>query len=333
MGGFACSFVQTLNDTIIPIKTTKPLSMHSKIVRIATRKSPLALWQANHVRTILMQYWPALQIELLPMVTSGDKFLKDRLLTIGGKGLFVKELEDALLDKRADIAVHSMKDVPSTFPTGLSLSAICKRDNPFDALVSQLHSGLNALPTGAIIGTTSLRRQSQLLALRPDLNIMPLRGNIQTRLTKMESGEFDAIILAVAGLERMGLQDRITETISDVIMLPACGQGALGIECRTDDDAMQQLIAPLNDTLTALCVHSERHVNGLLGGNCHVPVAIYCMPLQHSDILLRAKVASSDGRTIMSDSQRGHQQDAMALAEQCAQTLLNNGAAELLATS
>ncbi len=305
--------------------------MPSKILRIATRKSPLALWQAHHIRDALLQHWPDLNIELLPMVTSGDKFLKDTLLAIGGKGLFVKELEEALLDNRADIAVHSMKDVPATFPAGLSLGAICTRDSPFDALISKSYGSLSALPAGASIGTTSLRRQSQLLALRPDLNMVSLRGNIQTRLAKMEADEFDAIVLAVAGLDRMGLQDLITQTLNDDIMLPACGQGALGIECRSGDEVMQRLIAPLNDPMSATCVHSERYVNALLGGNCHVPIAVYCMPVADSQWLLRAKVATPKGCTVISDSRSG--QDAMILADQCAQALLANGAAELLATS
>lgn len=307
--------------------------MLPKILRIATRKSPLALWQANHIRTSLIQHWPNLEIELVPMQTSGDAFLKDKLLAIGGKGLFVKELEEALLDGRADIAVHSMKDVPTTFPEGLSLAAICKRENPFDALISPSHSNLNSLPEGAMIGTTSLRRQSQLLALRPDLKMVSLRGNIQTRLDKIKAHEFDAIILAVAGLERMGLMDNHTHILSDDIMLPACGQGALGIESRTEDQDILKLIAPLNDPLSSLCVHSERHVNALLGGNCHVPLAVYCMPSSDSQLLLRALVATPDGQTVLTDSQRGHQRDAMVLAQTCAQTLLSNGAAELLATS
>lgn len=307
--------------------------MSSKIIRIATRKSPLALWQANHVRTALLQHWPDLQIELLPMATSGDKFLKDSLLAVGGKGLFVKELEEALLDKRADFAVHSMKDVPTFFPEGLTLAAICTRDNPFDAFVSQTYSDLNALPMGATIGTTSLRRQSQLLAVRPDLNMKPLRGNIQTRLAKMHEGEFDAIVLAVAGLERMGLQDMISDILSDDVMLPACGQGALGIECRTNDDVIHRLIAPLNDPLTARCVHSERHVNALLGGNCHVPIGVYCMPMPGSELLLRAMVATPDGRTRITDARQGALEKIIELAELCAQTLLNKGAAELLAAS
>lgn len=305
--------------------------MSPTILRIATRKSPLALWQANHIRSTLMQHWPRLTIELVPMMTSGDKFLKDKLLAIGGKGLFVKELEEALLDNRADIAVHSMKDVPALFPAGLSLNAICTRASPFDALISKSYQSLDALPTGARIGTTSLRRQSQLLALRPDLRIMPLRGNIHTRLAKMEADEFDAIILAVSGLERMELGHKITQILDETIMLPACGQGALGIECRVDDEEIAKLIAPLNEPLTARCVTSERHVNALLGGNCHVPLAVYCTPTPNSHVVLRALVASPDGKIIIRNTQQGHQHDAIALAEQCANELLSDGAATLLA--
>ena len=304
--------------------------MSKNTLRIATRKSPLALWQANHVRNMLLQHWPALTIELIPMVTSGDTFLKDKLSMTGGKGLFVKELEEALLDNRADLAVHSMKDVPATFPEGLGLTAICSRHNPLDALVSEAYANLNSLPTAAIIGTTSLRRQSQLLAIRPDLNIKPLRGNIQTRIAKLKSGEYDAIVLAVAGLERMGLQTSIKEILSTEIMLPACGQGALGVECRIDDEALKKYIAPLNDPLSALCVHSERQVNALLGGNCHVPLAVYCTHTADSQLLIRAKVASVDGKIIISNSQRGHQHDAIALAKRCGQALLASGAGALL---
>ncbi len=305
--------------------------MPLKTLRIATRKSPLALWQANHIRTTLINHWPGLEIELLPMVTSGDKFLKDPLLTVGGKGLFVKELEEALLDKRADIAVHSMKDVPVNFPEGLSLPVICARDNPFDAFISSSFQSLSSLPKGSVIGTTSLRRQSQLLNVRPDLSMLNLRGNIQTRLAKLQNKEFDAIILAVAGLERMGLQHIITETLADNIMLPACGQGALGIECRTNDEEIIKLIQPLNDSLTSICVKSERHVNALLGGHCHVPVAVFCMPQSNDNILLRAKVANANGSIIIHDSREGPTQDAFILADQCAQALLAKGATDLLA--
>ena len=305
--------------------------MTPKTIRIATRKSPLALWQANHIRAELLRYWPQLVIELLPMTTSGDQFLKDKLLALGGKGLFVKELEEALLENRAHLAVHSMKDVPATAPDGLSLVAICTRHNPFDALVSKTHVHLTDLPIGAIVGTSSLRRQSQLLAIRPDLNIIPLRGNIHTRIAKMDTDEFDAIVLAVAGLERMGLQHLITEILHEDIMLPACGQGALGIECRTDDTELQRYIAPLNDNISALCVNTERHVNALLGGNCHVPLAVYCTHTQDSKLYLRAKVASPDGQTIIEENLQAPSSEARTLAQQCAQTLLVNGAANLLA--
>lgn len=307
--------------------------MSKKTIRIATRQSPLALLQANHVRELILQKWPQMHVELLPLVTSGDKFLNTALSTTGGKGLFVKELEEALLDKRADLAVHSMKDVPAFFPDGLCLTAICTRHNALDALISITHKSIESLPAGAIIGTTSLRRQSQLLAMRPDLHIKGLRGNIQTRYAKLQSGDYDAIVLAVAGLERMNMEDVITQIFTTEMMLPACGQGALGIECRIEDEELKKYLAPLNDPLSALCISSERHVNRLLGGNCHVPIAIYCLPVENSQLLLRAKVATSDGKIVVSDSQIGPQQDAIALAEKCAQTLLANGAAELLASS
>ena len=306
--------------------------MPNSLIRIATRKSPLALWQANHVRQELLHHWPKLRIELVPMKTSGDTFLKDKLLTVGGKGLFVKELEEALLEQRADLAVHSMKDVPAVLPEGLSLVAMCTRHNPLDAFISTTYKNLASLPMGANIGTSSLRRQSQLLAIRPDLAIIPLRGNIHTRLNKLDMGEFDAIILAAAGLERMKMQNRIQETLTDDLMLPACGQGALGIECRTSDEALHHLIAPLNDPITAQCVHSERHVNALLGGNCHVPIAVFCQFLSPQNLLLRAMVAKEDGSLMIHDRRHGHPDEAMLMAEQCANALLAKGAYDLLTT-
>ncbi|USQ14280.1 hydroxymethylbilane synthase [Legionella lytica] len=306
--------------------------MNIKTLRIATRQSPLALWQANHVRDLLLAQWPMLKVELVPMTTSGDKFLKDKLLAVGGKGLFVKELEEALLDKRADIAVHSSKDMPAEFPKGLSLVAICKRDNPFDVLVSKQYSSLQDLPPQAIVGTGSLRRQSQLLAYRPDLYIKPLRGNINTRLAKLESGEYQAIVLAAAGLERMGFTEAIREQIPEHIMLPACGQGALAIECRTDDLETQTLIAGLNDPTSAICVHTERQVNALLGGNCHVPLAVFCAPVATDQVMLRAKILNEDGTQILSNQQTGALEDAPQLAKRCSQELLAQGGAELLAS-
>ncbi|WP_370447929.1 hydroxymethylbilane synthase [Legionella hackeliae] len=298
-------------------------------IRIATRKSPLALWQANFIAKKIQEIHPV-HVELVPMLTSGDKFLKDKLQAAGGKGLFVKELEQALLDKQADIAVHSMKDVPATFPEGLCLPIISKRHSPTDALISKNHCKLQNLPHKAVVGTTSLRRQSQLLAARPDLVIKPLRGNVNTRLEKLQNGEYDAIILALAGLERLGMEDSISEILSEDIMLPACGQGALGIECRQDDVVLQQYLSPLNDTLSALCVQAERYVNALLGGNCHVPLAVYCKPHSNDQILLRARVMSTDGTIMIEDNQHGGQSESMRMADNCAQALLSKGANKLL---
>lgn len=304
--------------------------MNQRILRIATRQSPLALWQANHVREILLKQWPEMHIELLPMVTSGDKFLKDKLLASGGKGLFVKELEEALLNKQADIAVHSTKDMPADLPPDLSLSAICKRHNPFDALVSNRYSSLDNLPQGAVIGTSSLRRQSQLLAYRSDLHIKTLRGNINTRLAKLDSGDFHAIILAASGLERMGMEESITEILSEDIMLPSCGQGALCIESRTDDQDILEIIKLLNDPISALCVQTERDVNARLGGNCHVPLAVFCSPETTGQLRLKARILSLDGLQIIEDSRSGTMDQSSLLAEQCTQALLADGAAQLL---
>ncbi|MBA2652406.1 MAG: hydroxymethylbilane synthase [Tatlockia sp.] len=305
--------------------------MTTQILRIATRKSPLALWQANYVGEKIKQHWPSVIIELVPLLTSGDKFLKDKLLAIGGKGLFVKELEEALLANQADLAVHSMKDVPALFPEGLILAAICKRHNPGDAFIAHSCKKLDELPRGSIIGTSSLRRQSQLLALRSDLQIKSLRGNINTRLDKLKSGEYDAIILAVSGLERMGFQDVISEILSEKIMLPACGQGALGVECRSDDAEIQKILAPLNDPLSALCVHTERQVNALLGGNCHVPLAVFATIEANNQMLLRAKVLTSDGKKVIEDQQYGLLSEAKNLADACANALIAKGASKLLA--
>lgn len=301
-----------------------------KYIRIATRKSPLALWQANSIREQLLAHWPSLKVELVPMSTSGDRFLNDKLLTVGGKGLFVKELEEALLDKRADLAVHSMKDVPVIFPEGLVLAGICARHNPFDAFVSVNYDSWHLLPDGAVVGTSSLRRQSQFLSLRPQLNVKPLRGNIHTRLDKMDSGEFDAIILAAAGLERMGLNARIRREFSADEMLPACGQGALGLECREGDEEIQALLRPLFDDLTARCVTAERRVNQLLGGNCHTPLAVFCHPVRDTHLLLRSKIASEDGQTVIMACHEGLIEDALLLAEDSVRSLLKDGAQDLL---
>ncbi len=304
--------------------------MPSKTIRIATRNSPLALWQAQHVQQQLLSLWPSLTIELIPMVTSGDNFLKDKLQLKGGKGLFVKELEEALLDKRADLAVHSTKDMPAHLPPGLVISAICKRDNPFDALVSPFFNNLTDLPPKAIVGTASLRRQAQLLAYRPDLEIKTLRGNIHTRLNKLATGAYDAIILAAAGLERMNLQQHISAQLSTEIMLPSCAQGALCIETRAQDSLIQQLIAPLHHSPSALCVDTERRVNEQLGGNCHVPLAVFCTIEPNQELYLQARLFSLDGKTILSYAQNKPQHDALLLSDECAQSLFAQGAAKLL---
>jgi len=308
-------------------------SMNSRTLRIATRQSPLALWQANHIRDQLLKHCPSLVIELVPMVTSGDKFLKAKLLAAGGKGLFVKELEEALLDKRADLAVHSTKDMPASLPSGLILPVICKRDNPYDALLSLHYPDLESLPQHAIVGTASLRRQSQLLAYRPDLQIKTLRGNIQTRMSKLQTGEYDAIILAAAGLERMNLQASITELLADDLMLPTCAQGALSIECRSDDLEVQELIKPLNDAKSSLCVQTERLVNAQLGGNCHVPLAVFCTITEDKQLYLRARLLSTDGSKVLSHAQRAPQEQANLLARQCTDSLLAQGGASLLSAS
>jgi hydroxymethylbilane synthase len=301
-------------------------------IRIATRQSPLALWQAKHILKLLSQTWQHLTIELIPMVTSGDKFLKEKGLLAGGKGLFVKELEEALFAKKADIAVHSTKDMPAELPEGLSLAVICKRENPLDALISKNKLSLHELPKKAIVGTASLRRQAQLLAYRPDLQVRTLRGNINTRLKQLETGQYDAIVLAAAGLERMGLEQNIGEYLPTDIMLPSCGQGALCIECRTDDQEIQELIAILNDPISSLCVRTERLVNAKLGGNCHVPLAVFCTTTSSNQLFLRAKILSADGSQVLVDSREGSLDQANILANLCAQSLLAKGGAALLET-
>lgn len=301
----------------------------SNLLKIATRKSPLALQQAQTVANKLKTMWPQLNVELVPMTTQGDELLQKKLLEFGGKGLFVKELEQALLDGRADIAVHSMKDVPAHFPQGLHLPTICKRDNPFDALLSHEVCSIMDLKPNATVGTSSLRRQAQLLALRPDLQIKMLRGNINTRLEKFQTGEFDAIILACAGLERMGLQHFIQQTLTEEFMLPACGQGAIGIECRTEDPNVEKWIQPLHDHPTMVCVQTEREINRQLGGHCHVPIAIFAQ-LQDMRLKCQAKVLKSDGSHQIDAQEHGHIEEYLKVAEKCAQSLIQQGALNLL---
>jgi len=299
------------------------------ILRIATRKSPLALWQAEHVRNILLQAHPDLTVVLVEMTTKGDKILDTPLAKIGGKGLFVKELEQGLLQGDADIAVHSMKDVPVDFPAGLHLPIIMNRADPRDAFVSNLYPNFQSLPHNAIVGTSSLRRQSQLLALRPDVQIRSLRGNVGTRLSKLDAGEFDAIILASAGLDRLGLAARIRERLAPTMMLPAIGQAAIGIECRQDDDNTRQLLAPLHDETTRHCVTAERAINARLGGGCQVPIAGFA-ELIDSQIILRGLVADVTGQRILRSEKRGTVTQAIELGQQVAEALLAQGAQEIL---
>lgn len=298
-------------------------------LRIATRKSQLALWQAEYVRDILVQYHPDLKVELVKMTTEGDKILDTPLAKVGGKGLFVKELETGMLNGDADIAVHSMKDVPVELPDGLHLAAICPREDPRDAFVSNAYATFDALPKGARLGTSSLRRQCQLAARRPDLNIIDLRGNVNTRLQKLDTGDYDAIILAAAGLKRLGLEDRITETLSPEISLPAIGQGAVGIECRQDDEWVNKLLAPLNDRDTAIRVRAERAMNHRLQGGCQVPIAGYA-ELAHGVILLRGLVGTVDGKKIIHGEIAGQPEDAEYLGRVLAEDLLSRGADDIL---
>lgn len=299
------------------------------ILRIATRKSPLAMWQAEHIKARLMALHPGLEVELVTFTTQGDKILDTPLAKIGGKGLFVKELEAAMLDGRADIAVHSMKDVPMEFPEGLELGVICDRENPQDAFVSNRYKSLDELPQGAVVGTSSLRRQCQIQQQRPDLEIKSLRGNVQTRLSKMDAGEYDAIILAAAGLLRMEMQERIASYIPAEQSLPAGGQGALGIEWRTGDSAIHELVKPLHDEHTAACVLAERALNRRLQGGCQVPIAAYA-ELTSGELFLRGLVGSVDGKTILRSEQRGGADNAEQLGIQAAEHLLAQGAGAIL---
>ena len=305
--------------------------MLEKTLKIATRQSPLALWQANYVKDRLQQLYPDLTIELVPMVTKGDVILDSPLAKIGGKGLFVKELENALLTKEADIAVHSMKDVPMQFPEGLGLAVICQREDPRDAFVSHSYRTFAELPQGAVVGTSSLRRQCQLKALRPDLDIRSLRGNVGTRLSKLDNGDYDAIILASAGLIRLGLADRIASFIDVEQSLPAAGQGAVGIECRTDDMQVQTLLAPLADAETTYCVRAERAMNNHLQGGCQVPIGGYAV-LQQGQLYLRALVGDIDGSRIIRAEGKSAVENAEVLGVQIAEQLLAQGADKILQT-
>lgn len=302
--------------------------MSEKIV-IATRKSPLAMWQAEFVKAELERFHPGIQVEFNKMVTQGDKILDTPLAKVGGKGLFVKELEVGMLDGEADIAVHSMKDVPMDFPAGLGLFCICEREDPRDAFVSNSFASLDALPPGSVVGTSSLRRQAQLLARRPDLKIQFLRGNVNTRLAKLDAGEYDAIILAAAGLIRLGFAARIRSSISAEDSLPAGGQGAVGIECRSADSDVHALLAPLHHVDSADRVTAERALNKHLNGGCQVPIACYAL-LEGDQLWLRGLVGQPDGGQLLRAEARAPRAQAEALGVQVAEQLLAQGAAAIL---
>ncbi|MEG2804093.1 hydroxymethylbilane synthase [Stenotrophomonas sp.] len=300
------------------------------ILRIATRKSPLALWQSEHVADRLRQAHPGLDVVLVPMSTKGDEVLDRSLAAIGGKGLFLKELELAMLRGDADCAVHSLKDVPMELDAPFALPAMLTRHDPADGFISNLYASLEALPIGARVGTSSLRRQAQLRALRPDLELLDLRGNVNTRLAKLDNGGYDAIVLAVAGLERLGLGARIVSRLTAPAWLPAPAQGAVTVECNGGDARVMALFAALDDPRTRACVEAERAMNRALHGSCHVPVAGYAQ-WEGEDLFLQGLVGGvADGRTVRAEA-RGPGSDPDALGKAVAQGLLAGGAGELLA--
>lgn len=310
-------------------------------IRIATRKSPLAMWQAEHVRDQLMAHYPDIKVELIKVTTQGDIILDSPLAKIGGKGLFIKELEQRMLAGEADIAVHSMKDVPAQFEPGFVLSAILKREAPYDAWVSNHYASIDALPQGATVGTCSLRRAAQLQAYRPDVVIRDLRGNVGTRLAKLDAGEFDGIILAQAGLLRLEMPERIAQVISDDVSLPAVGQGAVGIETCEDPEVIA-LMQGLADPQTTYRVSAERAMNATLQGGCQVPIAGFATfsasdaasdaqhPLAERQLTLRGLVASTDGQTMLRATREGMAQEAEEIGHAVAQDLLDQGAREVL---
>ncbi|NRA22902.1 MAG: hydroxymethylbilane synthase [Oleispira sp.] len=304
--------------------------MSARTLKIATRKSPLALWQAEHVKARLLALNPDLTVELVTFTTKGDIILDTPLAKIGGKGLFVKELEVAMLNGDADIAVHSMKDVPMEFPEGLELGIILEREDPRDAFVSNNFKTLEDLPQGAVVGTSSLRRQCQLQNLRPDLVIRSLRGNVQTRLGKLDSGEFDAIILASAGLLRLKMESRIAQYLEPEVSLPAGGQGAVGIELRSGDAETLALLEPLQHNMTTYRVVAERAMNRRLEGGCQVPIACYAIE-KDGELWLRGLVGSIDGKQMLSTEYRAPVAEAEALGIKAAEDLLSQGADKILA--
>ena len=299
-------------------------------IAIVSRESALAMWQARHIESRLREIYPRAELGILGVTTEGDRRLDVSLATIGGKGLFVKELEDALAAGRADIAVHSVKDVPMQLPPGYALAAICERADPRDAFVSNRYADLAALPAGARVGTSSLRRECQLRARYPKLALEPLRGNVPTRLKKLDEGQYDAVILAAAGLKRLGLEDRITRLLTPTESLPAPGQGALGIECLAGRADLIAALAPLDHAATARCVAAERAFSRALSGSCNVPLGAYA-ETEGGRIRLRGLVGAPDGSRVVSGEETGAAQDAEALGNALAARLKAQGAAEILA--
>lgn len=298
-------------------------------LRIATRKSPLAMWQAEEVKRLLTRLKPDLSIELVSMTTKGDQLLDSPLAKIGGKGLFIKELELAMLDGRADIAVHSIKDMPAKIPDGFELGPILARENPFDAFVSNSTKHLEQLPHGARVGTCSLRRKAQLLAVRPDLKILDLRGNVNTRLAKLDDGQYDAIILAAAGLTRLKMTDRIKHTIDPTVCLPAVGQGAIGIELKQGDTDTLAIIQDLDDIDTRHRVIAERALNARLNGGCQAPIAGFST-LENNTLTMTARIAEPDGQRVLQAEQSGSVSDAPAIGLAVAESLLAQGGQKIL---
>ncbi len=298
-------------------------------IRIATRESQLALWQANEVARLLTENHPDIEIEIIGMTTQGDRFLQASLAAAGGKGLFVKELEQCLLDNNADIAVHSMKDVPFELPETLEINTILEREDPRDAFVSNQYSSLDELPQNATVGTSSTRRECQLKALRNDLNIQPLRGNVNTRLSKLDEGQYDAIILASAGLKRLGFSDRIANVIDIDTSLPAIGQGAIGIECRQEDLPTKALLAPLHHNVTAISVSAERAISTALSANCHLPIAAHAHQIDNS-IVLAALVGLPDGSKMIRSNSTGDLTEISNVTKDVIDGLINQGAYELV---
>ncbi len=300
------------------------------VLKIGTRQSLLALWQSNHIAALLRKQYPECTVELKKIVTKGDRILDVPLAQIGGKGLFTKEIEEDLLDGTVDLAVHSLKDMPTVLPEGLCLTAITERANVGDAFVSNKYNSFDELPQGAIVGTSSLRRKAQLLAARPDLEIRDLRGNVDTRLRKLDEGLYDAVILAAAGLERLGHGDRIKAVIPAEVCLPAVGQGALAIECRTDDAEVRQMLDFLNDLPTRQATTAERAFLGLLEGGCQVPIGVHA-DVENDEIKIEAIIAALDGSTILRDTISGKAQDAANLGKELGNKMLANGGKEILA--